>query len=269
MNTLSVLGLAVVMSVSGLAKGGISDFYATNSTGSIFLVDGDSLNASLVVDLNYGSSINDILYLDDGGILANVTGALVRYDLNTGQEEVVFQMSGNTGLSGFQYSMGLAAMSNGDVYFSLFNLDANGSNWYGGAYDPFQNEVELHPSSAGPAALYFDHHQIGENLFIGADHAGQNFYIHNTETGEIEIHAAGYSPVSFFESGGSLFTMTQHGGLYMLDVSTMSSTFYGRINSGESNWIGAATTSSPYRLPSPGSLPLFGFVAVVGTRRRR
>ena len=263
--------IAGMSCAASVAMGGISDFYTTNSIGEIYLIDGNTLEASLVVELNHGSNINDILYLDDGGILANVGGGLVRYDLGTGLEEVVFSIQGAIDVLGAQITTGLAATNDGNVFFSVFHLiPGEGRNYMSGTFNPYTNEFTRAADVSAPAGLYFDHHQIDDTHYLGADWNGQSIYVLDAETGETEVVSVGYEVVSFFDVGDSIMTMTKGGDLYYFDPETMTSTFYGEIaTSNLGNWIGATSTSNPYRLPAPGTLSMLGFAGLIAGRRRR
>jgi len=263
--------VAVSIGCVGMAQGEIADFYLADSVGGIYRVDGTTLESSLIVQLDNGFSMNDILVLDDGGILANTNGLLVRFDLQTGEERIVFDTRDYFTEPGFYITMGLAATSSGDVFFTTEAVTGKGIEWFGGTYNPFTSEFTRLADIPNPTGLYFDHHQVGENLFLGADWSGGRISVINSLTGETEFTDVDFDPVSFFESGGDFFALSKGGDLFTFDPETGSSTLYGSIqgSNGGVGWIGAASLSNPFTLPSPGTLSLIGIAGLVSVRRRR
>lgn len=260
---------AVLTSVSVVATAGIADFYAADAGGRIYRVDGDTLNASLVIDLDNGFNLNDILYLDDGSILANTNGLLVRFDLQTGEESVIFSANGPPVGSGFHFTSGLAATSDGNVYFTA--TTPNGQERFGGEYNPHTGEYTRLADIVSPGSLYFDHHEIAENIYLGADFQHNRIGVINALTGGTTFIDTAFGPVSFFESNGTLFSMGRDGDLYTLDVESGESVLYGNVTGrvGINAWIGAASVSNPFALPTPGTLSMLGLGSLMATRRRR
>jgi len=262
--------LTVFAGVSSVATAGIADFYAADAGGRVYRVDGSTLEASLVVELDNGFSLNDILYLNDGGILANTNGLLVRFDLQTGEERIVFDSREAFG-SGFHTTMGLAATIDGNAYLTVVSSTSSGLEWFGGEFNPFSGEFARQADITRPTGLYFDHHQIGENLYLGADFSGGRMSVIDATTGETTFINTDFDPVSFFESNGTLFSMGKGGELYTLDVDSGESEFYGNISGrlGNNGWIGAASVSNPFALPTPGTLSMLGLSSLTMIRRRR
>jgi len=264
--------IAVSICFTGLAHSEIADFYLADSGGGIYRVDGATLESNFVIQLdNTGFGINDILALDDGGILANISTQLVRFDLQTGEERIVFDAQDSFPDSNFNIMGGLAATSDGNVFFTTETISSGVVHDFGGLFNPITQEFTRLSDLQKPGGLYFDHHQIGENLFLGADWTSGRISIINALTGETEYINVDFNPVSFFESDGSIFALTTDGELYTFDPDTRASTLYGSIqgSSGGSGWIGAASLANPFILPSPGTLSLIGLAGLVSVRRRR
>jgi len=275
MKWMNIAGVFVAtMGVSSVAWSGIADFYIADADGQIYSVNGQSLQATEIFQIQSQglSGINEILFLENNKMLANVTGKLVQYDMTTGVETVILDVNEAADDFSATWTSGLARTSNDEIFFTARVAGQGGPDSdqiLGLTYNPFTGSLTESVPLVRDLGLYFDHQQVGENLFLGADFNGGRIKIINTLTGEDEaIYEAAYGAVSFFEDEDIIYTMSKAGNLYTFDSETGESDFYGRITGLQGPPIGASS-STIFRIPSPGSLPLMGLAGIVAVRRRR
>ncbi len=256
--------LAVAVLLPSQAQAGLSDFYATDADGKVFFVDGQTLQATQIYTLiEDGIGVNDILYQSNGTLLFNVTGGIVRYNLETQNESVAFVLADVSGKDGFSYMSGLEETSSGDVFFSVKNISVDGSVLFGATYN-FDSSVYTRGNDlTNEVGLYYDFEEISENIFLAADHDRSEVDVFNISTGEVlETYSTPAGFVSFFENDGLLLAMSRDGDLYTFDADDGTSTFYGSIGGATGQMIGVT-------IPAPGVLSLLGLVTLSATRRRR
>lgn len=271
MNIQSKLGCAVIFAgfVSG-ADAGLSDFYIADGQGGIYSVDGSSLEATSVFSIDGGLAINDIIFVGNNRMLANVTNKLIQYDMTTGVETVIFDTQALGEKNDVFFVAGFAGTANNDLFFSVRSFTQTGSAFFGATYNPItQVYTELAPIEQAVGGLYFDHLEVGDNLFLGADFENNEIHLLNSLTGDIvDIYNTPFGAVSFLELDGQIFSLTGSGDMYSFDLSTGESEFFSHISGVSGNILGAAS-NEVFEIPAPGTLSLFGLVVVVGTRRRR
>jgi len=260
----------VTMGVSSVAWSGIADFYVADGQGQIYSVNGKTLAASEVFTVQGGLAINDIIFVGDNKMLANVTDQLIQYDMTTGVETVIFDVRDIYGEDGFYFTSGFAGTENNDIFFSIQAFTDDGSELYGATYNPITDSFhELATLQESVGGLYFDFLEVGENLFLGADFENEQIRLLNSFTGEdVASYDAGFGPVSFLEIDDQIFSLSDSGGLYTFYLETGESEFYGDISGVSGAFLGATSTDI-FRIPAPGSLPLIGFAGMVALRRRR
>lgn len=270
MNMLNaIVGSIVFASVSAASLAGVSDFYVAGGQGTIFLVDGNTLQANEVFSVNGGLAINDIIFVGDNKMLANVTDQLIQYDMITGEETVIFDVVDQYGKEGHYFTSGFAGTDDNEIFFSVMAFTDDGIDQYGAIFDPFEQSFRETASIDLVPGLYFDHLEVGENQFLGADFMGQQVNIIDSLTGDTLVsYDVGFGPVSFVELDGLVFMMSKEGDMYSFDVENGSTKFFGSIGGVSENLLGAASTEI-FRIPSPGSLPLLGLGTLVAIRRRR
>ena len=265
-STLTALILGCCVSVS---MGGIADFYIAGADGVIYSVDGESLAASQVFAVQGGLAINDIIFVGNNKMLANVTDQLIEYDMSTGLQTVVFDTNDYEGEDEFYFTSGFAATSDGNIFMSIREIGVDRNDLVGAVYNPFTHSFTEQANIDANLGLFFDHQEIDENVFLGADFENQSVHTFNSLTGEsLALHQLGFGPVSFLELGSDLFLLGKDGELYNYNSSTGVATFYGDISGFSGNLLGAASTEV-FRIPAPASLPLFGLASLVMIRRRR
>lgn len=252
--------------VAAHASAGLDNFLITNGNGILYEVDGNTLQSTQIAQLDNAGIINEILYVDNGEILANVTGGFERYNLNTGVQTTVF--SNATDLpnpGGVDWSSGAALTSEGDVYFSVQSHSEEGSRRYGALYDLDTNTVsEMAEYTNAPGGLYFDFHEIGTNLFLAAEQTGQTIRVVDAVTGDNQtIYNTGINNGSFLSLNGDIFVVTTDRDMYTFDETDGSVEFYGSISGVSGNLLGATA------IPAPSTPLLFALAAGTSARRRR
>lgn len=249
--------------VSMVAHAGLSDFYVTNTFGEIYQVDGQTLESNQVSQLGNTSNLNEILYIGNGEIIASLGGTMLRHNINTGAEEIVFRMSDHIEPGALAIGSGLAMTTSGDIFFTASIFSAgNPTRRMAGSYN-LATDVFVDITDVNSSASFFDHHQIGTDVFISADHNRQIVSVLNGATGDIVIdYNVGFGVVSFFESDGGIFAVGRTGGLYSFDIDDGSTEYIGDIAGVSGDLIGAT-------VPASGSFAIFGLMGIAAVRRRR
>lgn len=256
--------------MAGSALGGIADFFVADGQGGIYSVNGQTLAASQVFTIDGGLAINDIIFVGDNKMLANVTDQLIQYDMTTGVETVIFDTDGLSAKDGVYFIAGFAGTASNDIFISARRFTEDGNDFFGATYNPitgtYTEGAALEESVSG---LYFDHLEVGENLYLGADYGNGLIHVINSVTGQdVAIYDAAHAPVSFLELDGQIFSMSGEGELFTFDLDTGDSVFFGEISGVSASLLGA-TNTQVFRIPAPGTLPAFGLVSFIVARRRR
>ncbi len=266
----TITSFAPVIAFNALAGAGLSDMYITNGAGKIYSVDGSTLQATPVAQLQDAGSINDILFIGNGKILANLTFAMATYDLNTGVQETLFATNGTFGSPGsFNYSSGLARRANGEIYFSINEiLNPSGIDIYGISYDLHSGTLNQVGDVDVPGA--FDFYELANGDMIGFGSTGQSV-LFDPDTGVVEAtFDLDVAAVSFVQSIDDLFVVAIDGSMYTFDVTDGSTEFYGQITGFEKTLFGASiANSSAALIPSPATLLTLSGGVCLGLRRRR
>jgi len=263
MNIINVASACAVVVLSAGASARLSNFIVSDANGGVYTVNGQTLEATQVAQMDGSYSINEILYLGNNELLVNVTGQFIQYNIVTGAEEVVFNARDHLGDVGLHYTTGLARMDSGDIFFSVKSYLSTETTLIGASFNLNSQSFTQMNDIEFVNGLYFDHHQVGENLYAGARFDQQQITIINTLTGQNEAaYDVGFGVVSFFESQGSLFAMSKGGEIHSFDASDGSMALVGQISGAGPGLIGAT-------IPAPGSLALFGCMGIAAVRRRR
>jgi len=269
-NTLSLAFLAPAVAITSLSSAGISDMYITNGAGEIYLVDGNTLQATSVAQLQDAGTINDIMYLGNGKILANLTYTMDIYDLNTGSQETLFSSNGTFGdPSSFVYTSGLARRANGEIFFAVTEfLNPSGLDLYGISYDINSGSLAQIADITIPGA--FDFYELANGKMIGFGSEGFST-LFDPNTGVVEAtYALDVTAVTFVQSLSDLYVVATNGSMYTFDITDGSTEFFGQITGFERNILGASIASSSAALiPSPATLLVLAGGVCVGSRRRR
>lgn len=251
---------AVVIASQAADAGGLGNLYVTNSSGQLYQVDGGTLQATQIAQLQNAGTINEIEYIGNGQIAANLTFAVSMYDLSTNVQSTLFtapDVYGNPG--GFQYLSGLAQLDNGELYMSTHSATPDNFIYRAHSYN-LQNDSFTEYADA-PENLPFDHHQLADGTMLTI--SGSDLYLHDLNSGAImNSYSLGFFGVSFFETGGQIYLLSVDADIYSLDTSDGSTSFYGAVSGVTGNAVGAT-------IPSPSGLALFGMVAALSSKRRR
>tara|TARA_E500000318_G_scaffold42553_1_gene40679 strand:- start:4995 stop:5879 length:885 start_codon:yes stop_codon:yes gene_type:complete len=261
---------AVLLGACGMAHAGISDFYVAGADGRIYSVDGASLAATEIYQIQGGMAINDIIFTGGNKMLANVTDQLIEYNMTTGTESVVFDIADYEGEDDVFFTSGFSGRQQGDIFMSVRRLGPELNDYIGAAFDPFTDSfTELADIQATVSGLFFDHQEIAPNRMLGADYGNESITLFNSASGhEIEVFDVEIGVVSFLELGSDLFLLDDLGGLYTFDSSTGATSLYGNLSGFQGSLLGAANTQV-FRIPAPSSLAMLGFAGVICSHRRR
>lgn len=260
----------ILLSACGVAQAGLSDFYVAGADGRIYSVNGSTLAATEIYQVQGGMAINDIIFTGGNKMLANVTDQLIEYDMTAGTETVIFDVDDYKGKDDIYFTSGFAGTDQGDIFLSVRRIGPSLDDYIGATFDPFTSTyTELADIQSSVGGLYFDHQEISPNMFLGADFQNNSVILFNSASGlEIASYDVGFGPVSFLELGSDLFLLDSDGGLYNFDSGDGSTSFYGSLSGFQGDLLGAASTEI-FRIPAPSGLALMSFAGLVGTRRHR
>jgi hypothetical protein len=259
----SFAALAASISMSTYSYGDLSDLYVTNSNGQVYHVDGNTLQATEAVQLQDAGTINEILYLGNGQLVANLSFGVSIYDFNTQTQTSLFSAQEEFGIPGsFTYTSGLAHRSNGDVYFAVNVLaDQPNSQYYGVSYNLNTNTATQLADVPGVALI--DHHELSSEQMLTASYNDQSVTVFNPDSGVVDAtYSLGLAIVSFVQSNDAIYFLTQSGELHTFDPTDGSTGFHGSISGVSGSFIGAT-------IPAPSSLILICTSLFTATRRRR
>lgn len=254
----AIAAIAACTLITGSAIGGIGNFLINNTRGDLYRVNGQTLEATVISELDAFNNLNEILYDGESSILYNDGRRIVRHNYITQQETVVFDTP--TGLGEFSVSAGLARAGDNSLYYSA-------THFIGGDSTLSVITANLDSQEATVAHIsdyysFFDHHMVSENQFIGATFGDREIVFINSVTGVVEDRfAVNASIVSFFENSNGLFAMTKEGELHMLDLDERSLSYIGQINGTIGNLIGAT-------IPAPSSIVPIAITLLAARRRR-
>jgi WD40 repeat protein len=252
--------------VCPLAHGGtgLPDFIVTNASGDLYMVNGNTLEATYFDTVDTGNSINEIEYIGNNTILANQTGIIVSKNLITGEEDVVFRVTDYFTDTPINYAMGLALRDKGDIYFTVNSVlgvggsVATAASLSGSDFTFTQlNQVDV------IGGLYFDSHELANGEILSADFNGERIWRQSSITGEtLEIYEVDYGVVSFIELNGDVYTLTKNADMYRFNAMSGESDYIGTLSGIGPGLIGAT-------IPAPSSIAMLGLAGVISARRRR
>lgn len=254
----AIAAVAACTILSGTAIGGMSDFIINNTRGDLYRVDGQTLEATQISSLDAFQSLNEIMFDGGSSILYNDGSRIVRHNFVNQQEAVLLDTT--IGLGTFPTSAGLARASNGDLFYSSSH-SINSAQ----IISAITADLNTQTTTVVDYTEYhgfFDHHTVGEDLYIGATYTENQIVFTQGSTGVVvDQFAVGASIVSFFESSDGLFGLTKEGAVHSIDLDNRTTSFYGQVNGAAGNLIGAT-------IPTPSSIvPLA--ISVLAVRRRR
>ncbi|MBO6739895.1 MAG: hypothetical protein JJ916_08560 [Phycisphaerales bacterium] len=261
---------AVILCACGAAQAGLSDFYVAGADGRIYSVNGSSLAATEIYQVQGGLAINDIIFTGNNRMLANVTDQLIEHNMTTGTETVIFDVNDYEGEDEIFFTSGFSGTHRGDIFMSVRRIGPDLNDYIGARFDPFTSTfTELADIQSTVGGLFFDHQEIAPNRFLGADYQNDSVIVFNSASGmQLDSYDVGFSPVSFLELGADLFLLDGNGGLHTFDTDDGSTSLYGTLSGFQGDLLGAASTEV-FRIPSPSGTALLGFAGLWGTRRLR
>ncbi|MGJ8637233.1 MAG: hypothetical protein ACSHX5_10345 [Phycisphaerales bacterium] len=241
---------AVLIALAALAPAAaaqLENFMVADLQGILYEVDGDTLQATQVVELEYGNSISEILYLGNNEIMASTIGGFIRYNLSTGVETIEFvsgDFAPSTSIAWIE-SAGFTAQRN--MYFGVSEHYLGGDSRYGMLYNPHTGAfTRLADHEEPPSHLYFDYIEVGNHIFLATDGLGRTIRTFDAETGE--IHSEFDLPMqihTFLMLGDDVYAIDGSSQLYTYDLETGSAELYGTITGLQHNIIGATSMTVP------------------------
>jgi len=241
----------------------LQDLFITNSAGVVYQLNGQTLQATELFQLQDAGLINEIMYMGDGQLIANLTFAVASYDMNTNTQTTLFTSQQALGSNeGIANVAGLALQSDGNLYYTAKHFTQAGSFNYGGLYDMnTQTNSLIAGSDAG--TLYADHFELSPGRMLGANPTSQSIDIFDPTTGAVEAaYSVGSAVASFVESNDELYILSSAGDIFTFDYTNGDTEFYGSINGTTGNLIGMT-------VPAPSSLAFMGLGLGALARRRR
>ncbi|MFK7758976.1 MAG: hypothetical protein AB8C13_03395 [Phycisphaerales bacterium] len=263
----------LVLAVSMPSFGSLTDFLIMSSDGEMLRVDGTTLNATHVADLDIrGTTLQkiELEYVSDSQIYLTHTEGLSVYNSVELTLETVFTQQNIRDIPGIYFHpiAGLAQSADGKILTTIRGLEIGQGPFAAGiTTDPKNNNWEL-TSPHIHLQYSLDAHRIGEGRYFAID-GDHSLHIINEGADESEAAYANYFkdfyyPVSIFESDGSMFMIDTSGEIYSFDPDTGISERYGQINGVDGLYLLAATA-----VPAPSSATCLAFACLLGTKRRR
>ncbi|GEM_PF-1793569 len=272
MHTRMMITLGAVSICTSVAQGGIADFYLLGASGKLYSVNGNTLQATEHHQIANGGSVVEMLDLGNGEVMINRAFEMYRYNFHTQQATSMFSHGDVADPHAFGVLSGLAHDGNGGVFFSMSQVTPSqpATQYYGNTYDIGTGTVSRMAQYSSPGGAYFDHHMIGQDLYLSANISAQTVDVLNAQTGLLENQfAVGIEPVSFFEISSQVYMITQFGEIHTLDITTGATGFVGQITGFEGSLIGADVLDPARVFPTPGSAMVLGFAGIAASRRRR
>lgn len=234
MNYKASFAFVILTTAVSTAFAQLDNFLVVNSAGVLYEVNGNTLQATEIQELELGSFISEIAYIGNDEILTSTVGAFTRYNLRTGVETTEFIISDilpNPSLLDLSMTGALTAQRN--IYIGIKSYPAPGDQAvdYGILYNPLTKTVtEMAQYADSPLGYYFDFLELGNHIFLGSDFEAQIARTFDSETGEtISEFSTPVGAVSFLTLDGSVYALTKNRKLYSFDTSNGMMEFYGNI----------------------------------------
>ena len=259
----SIISILALTHTSAIA--GISDFYVSSTSGKLFHVDSQTLQATEIDDLDgFFNASTDIEYMGGGQLFASNDRTIYRYDLNTGSQTIELDRD-SEGIGGIIGVDGLSKTPDGNLHVRR-SVIAPGIGLF---YQGFEYNINNGSYQSYGSFDIPDHHdyEILSSSRMLTLHFGTLAFF-NPDTGEIESRFSvgspdGFKPISILNIDGGLMLMSPDGDLHTLDLDSQNSTYYGHINGTGASYLYGAT------VPAPSIQSTLGTMLLITTRRRR
>lgn len=254
-----VASVVIAPAMAGAIPG---EFLVADANGNLFRVDGSTLQAQSIGQLQNRSFFNEIEYAGNGMLYVTNANQVTTYDLATGSEGILFDIDDLVETT-HNIITGIELTQDGRLYLGVGPYGDPGSLGYGGYFNPATGGLDSYIQIEGPPGLYFDFQQIGADRFLGADWNGSSIYELNAATGLVENqYNLNFQPVSFLTMGEQLFALSSNAELHKFNLADGSSEYFGRIAGTNGSLIAAA-------IPAPAGTAFFGVFGLFASRRRR
>lgn len=246
----------------------LHDMYLANTEGAVYHVNGLTLEATLVSQINIPDELPVLIdpeiqieYMGNDRIAVALDRHIDILNINTGIQEraisavemyqgaIVATITGLARLDdGTLLTSGVAAVST-----SLFSHEI--------IYDPQTDTSYRTPMQGG---LSVDIHAIDGLMTVSSisrDFGGIAFFDYENDF-DRQIFDVEFPILSFIENNGELFALSTGGQLYTFDLQTLEMSLHGTIT-------GFDGIASSITIPAPSTLACIGVLSLAGSRRRR
>ncbi|MBO6512564.1 MAG: hypothetical protein JJ974_01190 [Phycisphaerales bacterium] len=261
-----------ITSASTASVADLSNFYLLDSLGGLYSVDGDTLYASKIHEIENGFSVVDMVDLGGGNIIVSRAYELYEYNFYTREETSLLNTADYFGPGTIGYFHGLADLGNGELFFSSRVNNQDGGLGQGNSINLDDGTTTTLYSHEEYRSAYFDHHLIAPGFVVSAQFSNQQIHVLDINSGEeTTTYNVGLDVVSFFETNGEVFLLTKQGEIHSFDASNGEYSFVGQLEGefGSRNLIGASVADPLGVFPTPGSLAIFVAFGLSTTHRRR
>lgn len=247
----------------------LHDMYLANTEGAVYHINGLTLEATLVSQINIPDE-NPVLldpeiqieYLGNDRIAVALDRHIDILNVSTGIQERevsavdLFHQSIAATVSGLARLDNGALLTAGLYYNDGFAL-GRGSR----IYDPNTGTVQyLQDGHTFPV----DIHAIDGLMTVATvtrDFGRVAFFDYDTDT-EVQVFDVEFPILSFIENNGELFALSTGGQLYTFDLQTLEMSLHGTIT-------GLDGIASSITIPAPSTFACIGVLSLAGSRRRR
>ncbi len=276
MNVLHRLSIGLILTTTVAAHADLSDFVIMSDDGQLLRVNGQTLEASLVADLDITGDPSrkiELEYISDSQIYVKHDGGLSVYNAGSESLDSVFTSSDLRDHPNITFGpfRGMLQTNDGRILGNALGAIVPGEGLVrtGVQINPSTNEWDT-TSQLVDVGYSLDMHMFGSNQFVNiydnhliSVHDFNNpaflndFWIDNQDP------LNPYYAVSIFESDGELLVIDPNGEIYSIDPANSSFARYGQITGIDGLYLHAAST-----VPAPSSIAPFAITLLAARRRR-
>ncbi|MBO6512565.1 MAG: hypothetical protein JJ974_01195 [Phycisphaerales bacterium] len=275
MSTRPFLSIGFILATSSTCLAGLSDFVVMSDEGHLLRVNGETLEASLVADLDITGDPSrkiELEYISDSQIYVKHDGGLSQYNASTSSLDSIFTQSelGDHPDITFGRYIGMLQTSDRRILGNAPRIvPGKGIVRVGVQVDTHTNLWDT-SSQLVDVASSLDMQMFGANQFvnINGDHL---ISVHNFNSSEFlsDFWIDNQDPfnpfyaVSIFESDGQLLVIDPNGEIYSIDPANSTYARYGQITGIDGLYLHAAST-----VPTPSSIAPLA-ITLLASRGRR
>ncbi len=275
MNVLHRLSIGLILTTTVAAHADLADFVIMSDDGQLLRVNGQTLEASLVADLDITGDPSrkiELEYISDSQIYVKHDGGLSVYNAGSESLDSVFtssDLSDHPDISFSRYH-GTLLTNDGRILGSAPQIvPGEGLVWHGVEVDTNTNDWDT-TSQLVDVNGSLDMHMYGPGQFLNLA-PNHLLVVHDFNNPEYinglwidnQDPLNPYYAVSIFESDGQLLVIDPNGGIYSIDPTNSSFARYGQITGIDGLYLHAAST-----VPAPSSIAPFAITLLAARRRR-